>query len=79
MPEKHKLEWKGIKISIIHTPNKWNVVEKLEICSVGRVPIPLTQTGYLTYYRAKADLENFAGKARRRVFTFLFFDHRKLG
>lgn len=48
--EKHTITWRGIALEITFTPEKFGMVDHIEIMSEGRVPLPVTETGYRSHF-----------------------------
>ena len=48
--EQHKITWRGIAITITFKPDWLNVADHLEIRTEGRVPLPVTETGYRSHF-----------------------------
>ncbi len=46
-----RIEWRGVGIQLEFRPNRWNSpVDHIEIRSDNRVPLPITETGYKSYF-----------------------------
>lgn len=50
MKEQHKITWRGIALTISFTPDWLKVADHLEIETDGRVPLPVTETGYRSIF-----------------------------
>lgn len=48
--EKHTIVWRGIVLTITFTPDWLTVADHLEIATEGRVPLPVTETGYRSIF-----------------------------
>ena len=48
--EQHKITWRGIALTITFKPDWLNVADHLEIVTEGRVPLPVTETGYRSHF-----------------------------
>lgn len=44
--EHHKITWRGIGIEITFTPQKFGMVEHIELRTEGKAALPVTETGY---------------------------------
>ena len=44
--EKHNITWRGIGIEVTYTPDKFGMVDHIELRSEDRAPLPVTETGY---------------------------------
>jgi hypothetical protein len=61
MKEQHSITWRGIALTITFTPDWLNVADHLEIETLGRVPLPVTETGYRSHFIATASIESYGG------------------
>lgn len=48
--EQHSITWRGIALEITFTPEKFGLVDHIEIMSEGRAPLPVTETGYRSHF-----------------------------
>lgn len=48
--EKHSITWRGIQVEIIFTPEKFGVIEHIELHAENRLPLPVTETGYRSHF-----------------------------
>lgn len=48
--ETHTITWRGIRIEISFTPEKFGVIEHIELHSESRLPLPVTETGYRSHF-----------------------------
>lgn len=48
--EQHKITWRGVKLEITFTPEKFGLVDHIEIRAEGRAPLPVTETGYRSHF-----------------------------
>lgn len=48
--EQHTITWRGIALEITFTPEKFGMVDHIEIMSAGRAPLPVTETGYRSHF-----------------------------
>lgn len=71
--ETHRIEWQGIEIEIRYCPIKWGVISHLEIESIRpeRVPLPITETGYLSHHCPPHEIESQGGDVTALVRAFL--------
>ncbi len=49
-PETHNITWRGIRITITFTAEKFRWVDHIEIHSGDNIPLPVTETGYRSHY-----------------------------
>lgn len=57
----YQIQWEGINIEINHTPQKWGVIEYLEIKSANREALPITETGYISHFLSEDHLNEYRG------------------
>lgn len=48
--EKHTITWRGIQVEITFTPEKFGMIEHIELHSENRLPLPVTETGYRSHF-----------------------------
>lgn len=48
--EQHNITWRGIGLEVTFTPEKFGLVDHIEIMSEGRAPLPVTETGYRSHF-----------------------------
>lgn len=48
--ETHSITWRGIRIEISFTPEKFGLVDHVEIRSGDKTPLPVTETGYRSQF-----------------------------
>lgn len=48
--EQYQIVWRGIALTIKFTPDWLSVADHLEISTEGRVPLPVTETGYRSIF-----------------------------
>ena len=53
------LLWNGIKIMVTHTPNKFGVVDHIELHAEDRQRLPVTETGYRSHWVYEDQLEPY--------------------
>ncbi|SEH60809.1 hypothetical protein [Paracoccus alkenifer] len=49
-PETHNITWRGLAVEITFTPEKFGVVDHIELRSGGKTPLPVTETGYRSQF-----------------------------
>jgi len=57
----YRTQWQGIALEIRHCPswlssNSEMVTQHIEICSAGRVALPITETGYRSHFMNGAEV-----------------------
>lgn len=48
--EKHIITWRGIRVEITFTPEKFGMIEHIELHSENRLALPVTETGYRSHF-----------------------------
>lgn len=59
--EKHTITWRGIKIEITFTPEKFGMIEHIELHSENRLALPVTETGYRSHFIPIGSVEQEGG------------------
>jgi hypothetical protein len=65
--ETYRMDWEGIALSVRWTPDWLNMTARgydiahLELVSVDRVPLPITETGYRSHFTSRALVEGEGG------------------
>ena len=59
--EQHNITWRGIALTVTFKPNWLNVADHLEIATEGRVPLPVTETGYRSHFMAVGSIAAYGG------------------
>lgn len=59
--ERHRIHWRGIALVVTFTPDWLDVADHLEIESEGRVPLPVTETGYRSIFLHRAAVARNGG------------------
>jgi hypothetical protein len=70
--EQHKITWRGIALTITFKPDWLNVADHLEIATEGRVPLPVTETGYRSHFMAVGSIAAYGGPA---AYAIDWLDH----
>lgn len=63
IPETHNITWRGLAIEITFTPEKFGVVDHIELRSEGKTPLPVTQTGYRSHHLYTGTVTEAGGAA----------------
>lgn len=74
--ETYRIEWQGIGIEV-RWAAKWmnsdvHPVAHLELVSDGRVPLPMTGTGYRSHFTSRETVESMGGAV---AFAIAWLDH----
>ncbi len=59
--EKHTTTWRGIALEITFTPEKFGLVDHIEIITEGRAPLPVTETGYRSHFIPAGTMASHGG------------------
>lgn len=52
-------EWRGIRITVRYTPERFAGNDHIEVESEGKQPLPITQTGYRSHFLLPEELDEF--------------------
>lgn len=77
-PETHRITWRGIRITITFTPEKFGLVDHIEMDSEDRIPLPVTETGYRSDHLPIGNVEA-AGGAVAYVTAWLDHEAQRTG
>lgn len=70
--EQHKITWRGVKLEITFTPEKFGMVDHIEIKAEGRAPLPVTETGYRSHFIPRGTVAAHGGAV---AFVTAWLDH----
>lgn len=70
--EQHNITWRGVKLEITFTPEKFGLVDHIEIMAEGRTPLPVTETGYRSHFIQARTVEHHGGAV---AFVTAWLDH----
>lgn len=70
--EKHNITWRGIDIEITFTPERFGISDHIELRSAGRVPLPVTETGYRSNFLPCDHVAEYGGAV---AFVTAWLDH----
>lgn len=59
--EEHIITWRGIQVEITFTPEKFGVIEHIELHSENRLALPVTETGYRSHFIPIGSVEQEGG------------------
>lgn len=59
--EKHTITWRGIQVEITFTPEKFGVIEHIELHSENKLALPVTETGYRSHFIPIGSVEQEGG------------------
>lgn len=75
--ETHSITWRGIRITITYTPEKFGVVDHIELRSGDNTPLPVTETGYRSDHLPIGNVEA-AGGAVAYVTAWLDYEAQRI-
>lgn len=70
--ETHTIIWQGIKVEITFTPEKFGIVDHIELHTEGNIPLPVTETGYRSHFIPAGTVEQYGGAV---AFVTGWLDH----
>lgn len=70
--EQHKINWRGISLAITYTPEKFGMVDHIELHTDNRVALPVTETGYRSHY---VDCGTVSAHGGAVAFVTAWLDH----
>lgn len=70
--ETHSITWRGIRIEITYTPEKFGVVDHIELDSGDKAPLPVTKTGYRSDHLPIGNVEAGGGAV---AYVLAWLDH----
>ena len=73
--EQHNITWRGVKLEITFTPEKFGLVDHFEIRAEGRAPLPVTETGYRSHFIPSGTIAAHGGAV---AFVTAWLDHEAL-
>ncbi len=70
--EQHKIIWRGIEIEITFTPEKFGIIDHIELRTQNKTPLPVTETGYRSHFIQAGTVLHFGGAI---AFVTAWLDH----
>lgn len=70
--EHHQITWRGIVLAVTFTPERFGLVEHLEITAADRRPLPITETGYRSQFMACGTVAEHGGAV---AYVTAWLDH----
>lgn len=71
-PETHSITWRGIRIEITYTPERFGLVDHIELDSGDKTPLPVTETGYRSDHLPIGNVEAAGGAV---AYVTAWLDH----
>ncbi|MDF1803207.1 hypothetical protein [Thalassovita sp.] len=59
--EQHIITWRGVEIEITYTPEKFGMVDHIELRTENKTPLPVTETGYRSHFMNKGAVAHNGG------------------
>ena len=59
--EQHKITWRGVALTITFTPEKFGLVDHIELETEGHAPLPVSETGYRSHFIQAGSVAEYGG------------------
>ena len=59
--EQHNITWRGIALAITFSPEKFGMVDHIELHTESRTALPITETGYRSHFMASGTVAAHGG------------------
>ncbi len=66
------ISWRGVEIEITFTPEKFGMVDHIELRTENKAPLPVTETGYRSHFMDKGAVAHHGGAV---AFVTAWLDH----
>ncbi len=70
--EQHIITWRGVEIEITYTPEKFGMVDHIELRTENKAPLPVTETGYRSHFMNNGAVAHHGGAV---AFVTAWLDH----
>lgn len=70
--EQHNITWRGIALGVTFTPEKFGLVDHIEIKTQDRAPLPVTETGYRSQFIPAGTVAEHGGAV---AFVTVWLEH----
>lgn len=70
--EQHIITWRGVQIEITYTPEKFGMVDHIELRTENKTSLPVTETGYRSHFMNKGTVAHHGGAV---TFVTAWLDH----
>ncbi|NCO04105.1 MAG: hypothetical protein GW903_07945 [Alphaproteobacteria bacterium] len=70
--EQHNITWRSVEIEITYTPDKFGMVDHIELRAKGKTKLPVTETGYRSHFMDKGAVAAHGGAV---AFVTAWLDH----
>lgn len=71
--EQHIITWRSVEIEITYTPDKFGMVDHIELRTENKAPLPVTETGYRSHFMNKEAVAHYGGAV---AFVKAWLDHQ---
>lgn len=71
--EQYIITWRGVEIGITYTPEKFGMVDHIELRTENKVALPVTETGYRSHFVNVGAVEHHGGAV---AFVIAWLDHK---
>lgn len=70
--EQHDITWRGIALAITFSPEKFGMIDHIELHTKDNAPLPVTETGYRSHFIACGTVAAHGGAI---AFVTAWLDH----
>ena len=70
--EQHNITWRGVEIEITFTPEKFGMVDHVELRTKNKAALPVTETGYRSHFVSVGTVAHYGGVV---AFVTAWLDH----
>lgn len=70
--QKYIITWRGVEIEITFTPDKFGMVDHIELRTENKAPLPVTETGYRSHFMNRGAVAHHGGAT---AFVTAWLDH----
>lgn len=70
--EQHQITWRSVEIEITYTPEKFGMVDHIELNTKDKAKLPVTETGYRSHFMDKGTVVQHGGAV---AFVTAWLDH----
>lgn len=70
--DQHIITWRSVEIEVTFTPEKFGMVDHIELHTKNKTPLPVTETGYRSHFMNKGTVVHHGGAV---TFVTTWLDH----
>lgn len=70
--EQHQITWRSVEIEVTYTPEKFGMVDHIELNTKDKAKLPVTETGYRSHFMDKGTVAQHGGAV---AFVTAWLDH----